>query len=701
MLGGSYGFAQQDVVRPSIEGKSPSLELSVSDVGSRYHGDAPLVNATTTGDTLWYSDFENAGDWTFQNQGAFGWQIIDAGQEDGWYLATLNSESGGKQAEMFNDDPTQNTTSAAEHIMVTANPIDVSGLTGGAVVMFQQRAARFLDGMFVEVSNNGTSWTTIGSNEHLVTVTAFNGSWTTGSFSNPEYMAYHIPPSVVGTGNNNLWVRFRWDDSDDEGVAYGWVIDDVVVYRGAANDLDLTRSYYLGVTQTASYQKYSMVPRVQGENANFVLAAGITNRGDVAQNNIVLTVDEPNSGYNATASAITLAAFESDTVEVSGGNFQPDALGNYSVTYSVSNGNAEWIDVNNTDVWDFEVTENTWAYTDGDAQSANWYGDGGYSMCLYFDNFTTDTIRSIGMEFPQTTVNNVDVGLRRGDVISAFIYNTALDTILGSNDFYTIPDPVGNQSFINGSLTIPMEAGGVALSGSRDGFYACFSVFQDQIPMGFEIGYPTGLSLVDPDNAGQWFNPITTLDTVYSVNPMIVVNTTDPNACLGVNITLSGIVNDILAADPYEGDIDLTVSGNGAAPFTYEWTFPNGGTSSEEDIDGLTVKGTYTVRVTDVNGCKSATSFDVQGNIGVEGLNAENLNVYPNPADDVLTVNFGVAGNYNVDIVNLKGEVVSSRQVIAGVGNNVNFDIASIASGVYVVKVYNDTEKVTKEVVIK
>ncbi|MDX2002124.1 MAG: Ig-like domain-containing protein [Chitinophagales bacterium] len=56
------------------------------------------------------------------------------------------------------------------------------------------------------------------------------------------------------------------------------------------------------------------------------------------------------------------------------------------------------------------------------------------------------------------------------------------------------------------------------------------------------------------------------------------------------------------------GSIDLTV-GNGVAPFTFVW---NTGATTE-DIDSL-IKGTYSVVVTDANGCSVADSFVVSCN---------------------------------------------------------------------------------------
>jgi uncharacterized repeat protein (TIGR01451 family) len=72
-------------------------------------------------------------------------------------------------------------------------------------------------------------------------------------------------------------------------------------------------------------------------------------------------------------------------------------------------------------------------------------------------------------------------------------------------------------------------------------------------------------------------------------------------------LTINGIATN--GDCPGEGSIDITVSG-GTPPYEYLWTGPAGFTSTNEDISGLE-NGTYTVVVTDANGCTAARSWDI------------------------------------------------------------------------------------------
>ena len=73
--------------------------------------------------------------------------------------------------------------------------------------------------------------------------------------------------------------------------------------------------------------------------------------------------------------------------------------------------------------------------------------------------------------------------------------------------------------------------------------------------------------------------------------------------------SLSAIVTQPLCNGQGNGAINLTVSG-GSAPYTYNWTGPNGASFITEDLVNIG-QGTYTVTVTDGSGCSKSQSFNV------------------------------------------------------------------------------------------
>ncbi|WP_420388274.1 PKD domain-containing protein [Roseivirga sp.] len=111
-----------------------------------------------------------------------------------------------------------------------------------------------------------------------------------------------------------------------------------------------------------------------------------------------------------------------------------------------------------------------------------------------------------------------------------------------------------------------------------------------------------------------WSNGETTEDLAGVTAGNYTVTVTDANGCTAsvtatVNepapLTLSSSKVDVLCNGDATGSIDLTVSG-GTVGYTYSWS--NGATT--QDISNL-VAGTYTVTVTDANGCTANTSVTI------------------------------------------------------------------------------------------
>ncbi|MBK6821431.1 MAG: SprB repeat-containing protein [Bacteroidetes bacterium] len=112
----------------------------------------------------------------------------------------------------------------------------------------------------------------------------------------------------------------------------------------------------------------------------------------------------------------------------------------------------------------------------------------------------------------------------------------------------------------------------------------------------------------------NWSNGSTTEDLTGLSVGNYTVTVTDGNGCTAtlsiaiaepVALALSETHTDVLCNSGTTGTIDLTVSG-GILPYGYNWS--NGSTT--EDINSLSV-GSYTVTVTDGNGCTATLSIAI------------------------------------------------------------------------------------------
>ncbi|GAA4837488.1 hypothetical protein GCM10023331_23350 [Algivirga pacifica] len=83
---------------------------------------------------------------------------------------------------------------------------------------------------------------------------------------------------------------------------------------------------------------------------------------------------------------------------------------------------------------------------------------------------------------------------------------------------------------------------------------------------------------------------------------------TDP--CDGVKIVSEVSMMNETSPGAYDGEIKVTITG-GTSPYTYSWKGPDGFTSTEQNISGLTA-GKYELEITDAKGCKAYCTYNLE-----------------------------------------------------------------------------------------
>jgi hypothetical protein len=165
------------------------------------------------GITLWSDDFTFDSTWVINNDGQtginFGWNINNA--SDGWWAATgINSTSGGKYAELVNGDPTASPATQALDVvytLTTAQPIDIAALGGTNQVslQFQQYGARFNDLQEFQISTDGITFITVGSNADMPVLSSAGGA----AYSNPNNKTINLA-NYLTANPSPIWIRFSW-----------------------------------------------------------------------------------------------------------------------------------------------------------------------------------------------------------------------------------------------------------------------------------------------------------------------------------------------------------------------------------------------------------------------------------------------------------------------------------------------------------
>ncbi len=186
-----------------------------------------------------------------------------------------------------------------------------------------------------------------------------------------------------------------------------------------------------------------------------------------------------------------------------------------------------------------------------------------------------------------------------------------------------------------------------------------------------------------------WSNGETTKSITGLCAGTYTVTVTDSKGCTGTLsksvtqpakvLALTATKTNATYCSPCNGTATANPNG-GTTPYTYLWS------------DGQTTKkalalcsGTYSVTVTDKNGCTQNCSVTVSGCNPLK-LGSEDISIYPNPFNTSFVVNYGGNDAIEVRILDVTGKLVHSYK---GHDNQINLG-QELIPGLYFIQVYNN-----------
>ncbi len=134
----------------------------------------------------------------------------------------------------------------------------------------------------------------------------------------------------------------------------------------------------------------------------------------------------------------------------------------------------------------------------------------------------------------------------------------------------------------------------------------------------------------------------------------------------------------------------------GTPPYSYLW---NTGDITPT-ITGL-ASGTYTVTVTDANGCSDMAQGHI---IGMEELHfAQHISLYPNPTAEEVFIDYDFTSEVDLEVtvVNQLGQVVLTISELNAVSGQLRLEVAEWASGVYNVLFSNGNQINSRQLMIQ
>lgn len=193
----------------------------------------------------------------------------------------------------------------------------------------------------------------------------------------------------------------------------------------------------------------------------------------------------------------------------------------------------------------------------------------------------------------------------------------------------------------------------------------------------------------------SWNNGATTANITGLSEGVYTLTVTDGNNCTettNVTITappcdlaISVTTSDASNSNTSDGSATVFATGSGT-PFSYSWS--NGATT--QSATGLSA-GTYSVTVTDVFNCmKTATAIVGAGNVNTVGGFVEDVIVYPNPANDRVTI-ANLSPESRVVVEDICGKQIYGS---CSKTNRLEVDLTNVSKGVYFINIMQNNQTI-------
>jgi PKD repeat protein len=174
----------------------------------------------------------------------------------------------------------------------------------------------------------------------------------------------------------------------------------------------------------------------------------------------------------------------------------------------------------------------------------------------------------------------------------------------------------------------------------------------------------------------------------------------------GPGCTASDVV--VVTVNPLPPAPTITQNSNvltSSAATTYQWylnsVIINGATSQTYTI---TQSGTYSVCITDVNGCSSCSSGFAAVYTGMsDDITNGTLSIFPNPNNGQFDISFDLnkKDNYVVEITDELGQLVYSEKLDSYAGHySKHFDVKQYGAGMYMFTLKNSSNQSVKKVIV-
>lgn len=140
----------------------------------------------------------------------------------------------------------------------------------------------------------------------------------------------------------------------------------------------------------------------------------------------------------------------------------------------------------------------------------------------------------------------------------------------------------------------------------------------------------------------------------------------------------------------------------GVSPYSYNWFNDLGSLANSQNVN-ITFNGNYYCIAIDANNCQSDTIKYFYSETSINDSEFSNFNIYPNPTNDYLNIEFESINeqNYSIYLVDLLGKKILLDRIDNFKGNyTYKLDFLGFSQGVYILEIENKNKIHNKKIVL-
>lgn len=525
----------------------------------------------------------------------------------------------------------------------------------------QGQDANYLDGFKVYVSTTGNAVANFGA--AALTVAAATNSFDTYSVDLSAYAGQTVYIAIQNNSNDMFLLN----------------VDNFVVRQPAADDAILVSS---------SLNRYSLT------STNNTLALTVKNDGSNPITSV--TVDWNDGTAHSSVISTNIAPGATATINhPTGVSYATVVEKNLNITITAVNGNTDPNAANNTGSKLFNTvssnSQKVVLFEEGTGTWCGWCPRGAVAM-EYMDNTYPNTFAGVAVHNGDPmTVTAYDNGANLSGYPGANVDRAILDASVSDQDF----EGYYNQ---RKDLITPV---GVAIQTGGSGNNVTVTVnatFRSNFANA-GTDYRLGV-IISEDNVTGTTSTYAQTNYYSSASQNIALNgaghnwQTEPNPVPAANMEYDHVGRALLGGYTGQaGSVPASITDGQVATYTFNYTVP--ATSVRANMHAVAVViDQATGEVLNAKEISLAT-------LGLAETSTINMEVFPNPASDVVNVNFDGQGDYTVSIIDLSGRTVASKVVTSTGATSVAVPLTGLVAGNYLVSIANETGSYTQKLMVK